>query len=158
MTVRPDVVVREKSTGTVYAFETKTTSRSIPEMARSVACQQQVDAQLLGIRGWMKDRGMDPNTLGGVIPDIVYARQSVHRAERTSPINRSSKELADSQLSFAGLFSEIGQKLATLEAGQMPPEALFDRNGSWCAQFGCEYEQICHARFTSAPPGYAYEA
>jgi hypothetical protein len=157
MTVRPDVVVRERTTGIVYAFETKTTSRSIPEMARSVACQQQVDAQLLGIKGWMTARGMDISTLGGVIPDIVYSRQSVCRAERTTPINRSVKELADAQLSFSGLFAEIGQKVQALDAKEMPPEALFDRNGAWCSQFGCEYEQICRARFTTPPPGYTYE-
>lgn len=157
MTVRPDVVVCEKATGIVYAFETKTTSRSVPEMARSVACQQQVDAQLLGIKAWMKARSLNVTTLGGVVPDIVYSRQSVCRAERTTPINRSVKELADAQLSFSGLFSEIGQKVQALDAKEMPPEVLFDRNGAWCSQFGCEYEQICRSRWTSPPPGYKYE-
>lgn len=158
MTVRPDVVVRDKETGIVYAFETKTTSRSVGEMARSVACQQQVDAQILGMRSWLKEHeGLDDSQIGGVIPDIVYVRQSVKKAERCPAINRSAKELADSQLSFSGLFSEIGQKVQALGEGNLPPEMLFDRNGSWCAQFGCEYESVCRSRFTGAPPGFRLE-
>lgn len=154
MTVRPDAVVRERESGMIFAFETKTTSRSVSEMARSVACQQQVDTQIMGIFEEMKTRNEPMSMMGGVIPDIVYRRQSVCRAERTAPIKRSTKELADTKLSFSGLFSEIGQKLKSLEDDVLPPEALFDRNGAWCAQFGCEYESICKSRFTGTPPGF----
>lgn len=154
MTVRPDAVVRDRESGLVLAFETKTTSRSVSEMARSVACQKQADAQILGM---INGLGLVHGEIAGVVPDIVYARQSVKRAERTAPIKRSVKELADSQLSFSGLFAEIGQKVQAVEAGDFPPEMLFDRNGAWCAQFGCEYESVCNSRFTGAPPGFALE-
>lgn len=158
MTVRPDVVVQSKEDKSILLFEHKTTSRSVHEMARSVACQQQVDAQLLGLKGWLKERDIPTSLIVGVVPNIVYSRQSVKRAERTAPIMRSVKELADSQLSFAGLFSEIGQKVTSLQHDEgLPAEALFDRNGAWCAQFGCEYESICRARFTSPPPGFVLE-
>lgn len=157
MTVRPDVAVQDKNNKSIYLLEHKTTSRSIHEMAHSVSCQAQVDAQILGLQQWCKANDKDPSYIGGVIPNIMYKRQSVCQAERTPVINRTRKELADTQLSFAGLFSEIGQKVASLEAGTMPPEALFDRNGSWCAQFGCEYESICKSRFTGAPPGFKKE-
>ena len=154
MTVRPDVMVQHKEIQQINLFETKTTSRSVHEMAHSVACQQQVDTQIMGAHVWLEERGIPTTLLIGVVPDIVYTRQSVKRAERTAPINRSKKELADSKLSFAGLFSEIGQKLESIKADTMPPEALFDRNGVWCAQFGCEYESICRSRFTTPPPGF----
>lgn len=126
-------------------------------MAQSVMLQKQADMQILGTQKWLKEHGIDSERLLGVQPDITYMRQSKHESSRTPHVKRSRKELADTMLSFTGLFSEIGQKLATLERGALPPEMLFPRNGAWCANVGCEYESICTSKWTRPPVGFAIE-
>jgi hypothetical protein len=153
MSVRPDVVVRERESGRIYCFETKTTSRSASEMAKRVECEHQVDAQTLGVNNWLSNVQGISGECSGVIPDIIYKRQSVCTATRDVIISRTKKELADARLSWAGIFAELASKRLQLEGGVVP-EALYSRNGSWCGNFSCEYKAICTSRFEGAPPGY----
>ena len=155
MSVRPDVVVRERDSGRIYAFETKTTSRSASEMAKRVECEHQVDAQILGINNWLSNVVGIEGECSGVIPDIIYKRQSVCTATRDVVVTRTRKELADAKLGFAGIFAELAQKRASLEAGVLP-EVLYSRNGAWCGNFSCEYKSICTARFQDTPPGFIH--
>lgn len=147
MTVRPDTVVRHKSTGLVNALERKTTASSVGGMTKSVSCQSQVDVQTIALTS---KYGKD---FAGVVPDIIYRRaQGPCQCERPPAVMRSARELAESKLNFAGLFKEITQKSLAIKDPSVPPELLFDRNGAWCAQFGCEYLGICRQRLNDKVP------
>jgi hypothetical protein len=156
MSVKPDVVVAERSSGRVLSLEHKTTSRSASEMAASVACEAQVDAQIMGINAWLRAQG-DTAECSGVVPDVLYKRMSVCTATRDTTVIRSRKELADAALSFAGVFADIAQKRVAYESGVVP-ELLYSHNGAWCGNFSCEYAAVCHSRFEGAPPGYMLDA
>jgi hypothetical protein len=156
MSVKPDVVVAERSSGRVLSLEHKTTSRSASEMAARVACEAQVDAQIMGINAWLRAQG-DTAECSGVVPDVLYKRMSVCTATRDTTVIRSRKELADAALSFAGVFADIAQKRVAYESGVVP-ELLYSHNGAWCGNFSCEYAAVCHSRFEGAPPGYMLDA
>jgi len=148
MTVRPDAILQVRMTNPqhIVALETKSTSKSVGAMQKSVACSGQVDAQLLGLRSL---GFTDPDFAVDVLPDILYQRQNGPiLAERPCLLGRSKRELAEAALGFSGIASEIAQKCAAIEApdAEVPPEFYFPRNGLVCGQFGCAYETICKAR------------
>jgi hypothetical protein len=160
MTVRPDVVLRDRLTKGIFALEHKSTSKGVAAMAHSVAMSLQVDAQLLGLRSHYD---LDDGRLAiGIVPNILYQRLSIVKAERPAPISRSPRELAESALNFAGLFRELGAKCERLETAstfaENLPESQFPRNGAWCGQMNCEYEAICRSRLKpgEVPIGYTH--
>ena len=126
-------------------------------MAKRVACEMQADAQILGTNVWLAAAAPGSPLYGldcrGVVPDILYKRQSVCTATRDTVVSRTRKELGDAQLTFAGIFSDIATKRASLDEGVVP-ELLYARNGGWCGNFGCEYSAICRTRYDSVPPGF----
>lgn len=148
MTVRPDVVLRDRLTKGIFALEHKSTSKGVASMAHTVAMSLQVDAQLLGLRSHYELK--DDRLAIGIVPNILHQRQSIVKAERPAPISRSPRELAESALNFAGLFRELGEKCERLETSskyaEYLPEAQFPRNGAWCGAMNCEYEAICRQR------------
>lgn len=153
MTVRKDVTLRERGSGRIEVLEHKTTSRSVSQMATSVALSLQVDTQLIGTA---HDLHVDPSNVV-VVPDVIYQRMNGPvRAERPYAISRSPRELRDAEAHFAGLAMETTAKVASLES--MPPEVLFPRNGAWCGQgLGCAYLDICRqATPTCAPVGFHF--
>jgi hypothetical protein len=160
MTVRPDVVLRDRLTKGIFALEHKSTSKGVAAMAHSVAMSLQVDAQLLGLRSHFDLA--DSRLAIGIVPNILYQRQSVVKAERPAPLSRSPRELAESALNFAGLFRELGAKCERLETSSIfaenLPESQFPRNGAWCGQMNCEYEAICRSRLKpgEVPIGFTH--
>lgn len=153
MTVRKDVTLRERGTGRLVVLEHKTTSRSVSQMATSVALSLQVDVQMLGTA---HDLAVDPSNVV-VVPDVIYQRMNGPvRAERPYAISRSRRELRDAEAHFAGLAMETTAKVASLET--TPPEVLFARNGAWCGQgLGCAYIDICRqATPECAPVGFHF--
>jgi hypothetical protein len=153
MTVKPDVVMQRRESGLIYAHEHKTTSRSASEMAKRVTLEMQADAQILGVNAWLKDGDLSAHECSGVVPDILYKRQSVCTATRDTVVTRTRRELADAQLCFAGIFADIASKRSALDRGVVP-ELLYSHNGAWCGNFDCEYAPICHAHYTSIPPNF----
>jgi hypothetical protein len=151
MTVRPDVVLRERVTKRFVVLEHKTTSRSVSGMAHSVNCTLQPDAQILGLAPAL---GVDASQIV-VVPNILYKNKSVVKAERPMVISRSKRELLDAALNFACLFVDTTQRVSALDDPDYVPELLFPRNGAWCGNgMSCDFADVCRQRFTrdNAPP------
>jgi len=127
MTVRPDVILRERLTSKIVVLEHKSTSKSVGQMATTVRLGLQVDAQILGVSQAL---GVSMDDVL-VVPDVLYQRQSVVSCERPFAISRSKRELAEAAMHFAGLFTELTQKTAAVNAdgsiAELPPEAIFER-------------------------------
>lgn len=155
VSVRWDLLTRERATGRYYLFDTKTTRYSIQKSFQSVAGQDQVTMYLLGLSYIYPDVFRQTN---GLIPDILYKRQSVVKAERPAVVTRSRNELTEYVQELIGLHTELSQKIAAIEAGFPYPHLLFPRNGKDDAYFGSEWPDIYRSRLpddpSHAPPGY----
>ncbi len=144
-TIRPDAIVREKSTNNIYILETKTSSFSIRVTQEGVECGDQATAYLLGVKEKYK---VEPY---GVIPDIAYwnARakdESNIAIVRGEPVMRSDLALEQYKRGFIQTNIEISQKMKAFFNGT-DPSILFPRNTYYCTAFmkKCEYHHICRS-------------
>lgn len=154
MTIRPDAVLREKSTGSIVIAEHKSTSWSVDNMIHTVDVQDQATAYLFGLAKARPD--LAPH-LRGILLDVAYARVYKGKVSDTGMIDsaiiyRTARDFAEFEISMAGLFAELGQKYLAWKSKSAPIPFLFPRNGMACSQFGCEYETICRSSLTPEVP------
>lgn len=156
-TVRWDLLARQKSTGSVYLFDTKTTGWSIPGTYTSVQNDDQSTMYLLALKKVYPElyrRSV------GLIPDIMYQRQNVVKAERPGIVLRTERELIEYEQELIGLFVEMSQKVQHLQQNpDWPPHMLFPRNGKDESMFkGSEYHDIYRSPLPKDKPpvGFRY--
>lgn len=149
MTIRPDAVLRHKSTRRVYVAEHKTTSYSLQGMISSVETEDQITAYCWGLTKACPELKAD---FGGVLLDVTYQKGRVTDFAQ-EVLFRNRFALEDFELSMIGLFNEVTSKVAALRKNPaLPPPLLFPRNGSCCSRWPCEYEAICRNRVRSDDP------
>ncbi len=151
MNVKLDAVVTKISNGMSYIMETKTTGYSVDIAYQSVELQDQATCYLWAIR---KERP-DLQVIG-VLPDIMYKRQSVCRADRPGVVTRSDRELKNFELELIGLFQDMTNRYKKYKAGY-PAALLYPHNGAAVSKFGTDYPRIYRAALPpegQAPEGY----
>lgn len=155
--VRWDLLARKKSNGKYYLFDTKTTRYSITASYNSVEGQDQVSMYLLALKKVYPDYYKN---CVGLIPDIMYKKQSVVSSERPGIVMRSERELKEYEQEIIGLHLELSQKVNALRNG-FPPQLvhlLFPRNGKDDSYFGSDWPGIYRQNLPEdpykAPPGY----
>lgn len=142
-TMRPDTILKSKSTGLVHIMETKTSGFSKKITEDAVYYGDQATAYIWGVQ---KIMGLE---VYGVQPDIAYWNSratDVNNIDypRTPMVMRSPFQLEMFEASMAQLFTEITQKVEALEKGYRP-EVLFPRNSFYCVAYNkaCEYAAWC---------------
>jgi len=156
MTIRPDAVIKRKSTGEIYIVEHKTTSYSIYNMTASVEAQDQITAYIWGLLSAHPEYRLN---FTGVLLDVAFLAMRNGKPAATGAqvsqtlLFRSEEALGEFELNMLGLFTELGQKVRALQSCPIDsPEFLiltaqmFPRNGNTCSMFGCEYEDICRTK------------
>ncbi len=139
--VRWDLLVRSKDTHKYYLFDTKTTRFSITASYNSVENQDQVTMYLLALKKVYPDYYKE---CVGLIPDIMYKKQSVVSSERPGIVMRTPREILEYEQEIIGLHIELAQKIQALRDG-FPTELahmLFPRNGKDDSYFGSEWPNL----------------
>lgn len=156
VSVRWDLLVQRLDNGKYYLFDTKTTGFSVRKSYDSVVGQDQATMYLLGVSKVYPER-----QVVGLIPDILYKRQSVVKAERPGVVLRSRRALVEYEQELIGLHVELTQKIIALEQGFPYPHMLFPRNGKDDTFFGTEWPDVYRATLPTdplkAPPGYVVD-
>lgn len=138
LTIRPDLVMYDTTTGETYAFDCKTTSWSVGQAYHQVDTQDQATAYIWGLRK------VHPTwRVQGLIVDVLYNKGSVYKAERPGVVYRTESDLAEWEGEATGVIGDITQRMEALTTGKYPTRHLFPRNGSYCARYGCSYESVC---------------
>jgi len=156
VSVRWDLLAQRKDNKKYYLFDTKTTGYSVMKSYESVTGQDQATMYLLA------GSKVYPNaSIVGLIPDIMYKRQSVVKAERPGIVLRSKRDLVEYEQELIGLHMEMTQKIIALEQGFPYPHMLFPRNGKDDSFFGTEWPDIYRGGLPSdpkkAPVGYVID-
>jgi len=133
VTIKPDVVLSEKETGHVVILEHKSTSFSVNGMYQSVVEQDQAT-----MYEWAITKDYPERTILGVLPDILYKKGNVCKAERPGYISRGPYALWRLECQLIGLYQDMASRLEALQRG-VPYEFLFPRNGKDTAYFSDEY-------------------
>lgn len=156
MTIRPDAVIKRKSTGEIFIVEHKTTAYSIANMVSNVNTQDQITAYIWGLLQTKPEYKLN---FTGVLLDVAFLQMRNGVPARTGAqvsqtiLYRNETALGEFELNMLGLFNELGQKVKMLSS--CPPKSsdflmlqaqMFPRNGTSCSLFGCEYEDICRSR------------
>lgn len=143
MTMRPDAILKDKSTGLIYIDETKTSSFSHRVTAEAVYYGDQATAYLWGVG---KMRKFKPYA---VLPDITYWNKVTKDPRnlqniRSDLVFRNEYQLELFENSMAQLFAEVNQKVQALK-GKYNPDTLFPRNSYYCLSYStpCEFARIC---------------
>jgi len=136
--IRPDRLLREKKTGKLYVFDTKTTGVGIDRMFDKTVRSDQPTMYSKGIKSIYKEEDF-----GGWITDCLYSRMSKHVCERSTPV------LVDevrSNLWEMGIMSDIEDltnRYKLYKEGTLPSEYLFPPRKGACSVWGCPYSSIC---------------
>jgi len=146
LTVRPDAILQQKSTGLYYGMETKTSGWSEIKAALAVKAGNQASAYLYASKKHY------PFPLECIIPDVSYQRQSVIKHKRPEMVYRNTRQLQDYEFGLLATLTEISQKIRSLN--KYPVSMLFMRNTEWCTSYNspCEYLDICRTELTQDPP------
>jgi len=149
MTIRPDAVVKKRSTGEILIPEHKTTGYSIQGMLETVEQQDQATAYGWGLLETHPELRLN---FGGVLLDIVFSRASAKSRDPNAEVQqvqmiRSKFSIAQFEIEMLGLFQDLARRIKAYDKG-VPDALLFPRNGSACSTFGCEYADICRTRIT----------
>ena len=140
MTIRPDLVMHDTTIGETYIFDAKTTSWSPTKPPYEVDLQDQATDYINGMRKlYPKWR------VQGLIVDTLYNKGSVYQCPRSSPIYRTEYDLQQREIEVEAKIIEITQKMEASTTGEYPIRALFPRNGSVCARWGCPFVSICRS-------------
>jgi hypothetical protein len=158
MTMRPDLVYRDKQDNRLYVHDTKTSSFSKKITEMSLYYGDQATSYLWAVKENYHER---PEALIG---DIAYWNKSARGEDNISCyrgelIIRSDNQIREFQESIASLFNEISQKVAAWKSGKYSKGQLFHRNTYYCNSFAkpCEYADICRTNIEErkkAPPGF----
>jgi hypothetical protein len=133
MTMRLDLVKRDKETGDVLIVDHKTTGWSVSGTVSSMDVQDQATAYLYGLQQ------VHPKWYSrclGLEPDILYHRGNSMKAERPTILTRTRDDLARFRLEMQGLMVEMAQKVQAYVEGRYHPYQLFPRNGKDAGMFG----------------------
>lgn len=156
--VRWDLLVRNRDTHKYYLMDTKSTRYSVDKTYQSVEGQDQVTMYLLGLSRVYP--GIMPYVVG-LVPDIMYKRQTRVDAARPGVVFRSARELIEYEQELIGLHIELSQKMEALEQGFPYPHMLFPRNGKDNSYFGNEWPDLYRSPLpsdpTKAPVGYVID-
>lgn len=148
--IRPDLVLLEKKSETVYVLDYKTTSFSKQSAFKAFASGDQATGYLWGL-----SKIYPQYKLFLAKPIIFYTRGNVVEISDLGEIRRTSYDLQRYQMNMLGLIMEISSKVKSLSL--YPSELLFPRHGAFCGMFGCEYEDICRLKIKDKddiPLGY----
>jgi len=137
----------------LFIADYKSTSYSAAKMAESVGLQDQATMYIMGL-----SKLYPHERVVGVVPEVLYKRQSVCTATRSVVVTRGPNALVEYEQELIGLLIDIERRLADLAAG-WPPHVLFPRNGADEAYFGnSPYAPIYRVQLpddmTWVPPGY----
>lgn len=153
--VRWDLLARDRRTSKYYLFDTKTTRYSISKSYQSVEGQDQATMYALGLSRVYPEIF---ESYVGLVPDIMYKRQSVVSSERPGIVLREKREIVEYEQEIIGLHIELSQKIKALKEGFPWPHMLFPRNGKDDSFFGSDWPDIYRAALpkdlAKAPVGY----
>ena len=159
VTVRWDLLAKDRHTGSYYLFDTKTTGFSVPATYNNVRGGDQVTMYIMGMKKVYPEMY---KRLVGLIPDIIYKKGNVIRAERPGIVMRNERELIEYEQELIGLFNELSQKVEALEGGFKYPHMLFPRNGKNDSMFKSDWGDLYRAELPKnpfkAPPGYTVDS
>lgn len=141
LTIKPDLFVYDRDTGEHYLFDHKTTSWSVGQAFSQVDAQDQATAYIWGMRKL-------GHRVQGLIPDVLYNKGSVFKAERPGVVYRTDADLAEWENEASGLLGDLTQRMEAATSGVYPIRHLFPRNGSLCARYGCAFTDICRTQVT----------
>lgn len=125
ITGRLDVVLQKKDTKLVYILDHKVTQYSINATYKGLDLGDQSTLYLNFLENDPKYKDL---SIAGLIPNIIYNKQSVYDAQRPGTIVRSQNRIRERTLEILGLLCEIAEKTQALAV--LPVNALFPRNGS----------------------------
>ena len=151
MTIRPDAVVKARSTGAIYIPEHKTTAYSILSQIESVTRNDQATAYCWGVLRTHPEYALN---FGGVLLDVCYNRFNAKTRTNSEPdvkqttIIRNKQNLVEFELNLLGVFLDLANRVRGYEVHPELSALMFPRNGGACSAFGCEYEGICRNRIT----------
>jgi hypothetical protein len=152
-TVRPDKVLKRRTTKVIYPVEVKSTSYSVSAAASSAERSDQVTGYL-----WALNKMHPEWQLGGCLIDTIYNKKSVFEAKRMeTPAMRSKHELATFEMGLYGTIVEVTQKYKSLE--NYPWPLLFPQVRAACSHWGCEYMGVCFTNMQPGeiPPGFQHD-
>jgi len=158
MTMRPDLVYRDKQDKRLYVHDTKTSSFSKKITEMSVYYGDQATAYLWAVKENYDER---PEAL---IADIAYWNKNARGEDNISCyrgelVIRSDSQIREFQEEVASIFNEISQKVAAWRSGKFSKTELFHRNTYYCNSYAkpCEYADICRTNIEEkkrVPPGF----
>lgn len=144
MTMRLDLVYREKLNEKLFIHDTKTSSFSKVITDNTLYYGDQATAYLWAVEEKYKEK---PYALIG---DVAYWNKNAKSEDnidcyRTEWITRSDTQIGEYQESVASLFNEIAQKVTAWKTGNFSKTQLFQRNTFYCNSYAkpCEYADIC---------------
>jgi hypothetical protein len=138
MTIKPDLVLQDKTTKEYLVRDFKTTGYSISKALKNAECNDQVTGYI-----WALNKAHPDWNLSCAQIDILYHRRGSNKYEsfRGDEIYRTKYDLANFELTMTGIIRDVSEKVKHLN--NLPSELLFPRHGAFCGLFGCEYEDIC---------------
>ncbi len=143
MTIRPDTVVKDKSSDLVMIMETKTSGFSSRITEEGVQYGDQATAYLFGVNKMTKWKPY------AVLPDIAYWNSKTRNLDnmkmtRGDLVFRDEERQRNFEKGIGQLFLEMSQKAKAYEEG-FDPWVLFPRNSYYCMSFSraCEFADVC---------------
>lgn len=151
--IRPDRLLRERKTGKVFIFDTKTTGRGLTHMFTKTEQSDQPTCYTVGIEPIFKE------DFGGWVTDCLYSRYSVHRSERSTPIIVDTYQKNLWEIGMMSEIEDLTNRYKLLLSGSYPPEYLFPPRKSACSVWGCPYSSVCSSKIEEGfnPVDYGFE-
>lgn len=151
--LRPDRIMRERSTGFVYVFDTKTSGVSIPFTVRRIANSDQPQGYLAGVKP------LYPTEFRGWITDIIIATRGLkYDAFRPVPLEYDEYALKLWEYSLMSQIEDLtGRYMLLKDGGSI--EFLFPYRKSACSVYACPYQDICNKNLSleSNPEDYGFD-
>jgi hypothetical protein len=149
--LRPDRLIKEKSTGHIYVLDTKTTGVSVTYTVRRIAKSDQPVGYLAGIKP------IYGNAFRGWISDIIVATGRKVDAFRPEPLEYDPYVFKLWEYSLMSLIEDLTGRYKMLNDGGSL-EFLFPYRKSACSVYSCPYQEICtkHLTLDSNPEDYGF--
>jgi hypothetical protein len=148
ITMKLDLVARDKNSGYINIYDTKTTSFSKASAVSDVEMSDQSTTYLWGFSKTYPKEKVD-----GFIGDISYWHKSTTDPKkiehtRTDVIRRTPRTLMEFESALAYEITDISARMQAVDSGKFPAYTLFPRRGAStgvCNEFfrRCPFEHIC---------------
>lgn len=149
-TIRPDLIVEEKAPPHAQIIvDHKHTWSSIDRTYATCDNEDQASIYIWGAR----QHGFRPE---GFLPDILYKRQSVVRAERYAPLYRSDGDILRALKALASKISTLNRRMEEAAQPDADLDYIFPREPSYSCAFSCEYQPICRNGITPSDVPYGF--